>query len=385
MIKDIRLKNFKVFKDVHIRLAQLNLLTGINGRGKSTLIQSLLLCKQTSEKGKLENVLELNKPFVELGTADDIRHKGSSRSSDIIIGFSYETDTITKLTYTIKESEKEGEEEVAVITKARLNDTDFGYDSFKQRQTMSTLEALPQFDPIPFKRIAFVPADRIGPKPSYEVGERNDYISFGEQARFAVSTLANRKLESVHKALVLGTTTSNTLDTQVGLWLGDILMSPFNSLKIDDENPHVISLFFQVSGNNAYQFTPPNMGFAFSYLLPIIVAGLLAKTGDTLIIENPEAHLHSKAQARLTKFLVKVANTGVQVVLESHSEHILNGLRIAAKEGTIEHKNINILYFKDNTEEPFMQLPIDRNGDIDVWPEGFFDQYDEDLQTLLGF
>ena len=385
MFKEIRLKNFKVFKEAKFALGSLNLLTGINGRGKSTLIQSLLLCKQTAEEGKLENVLELNRSLAKLGTADDIRHKGSSRSASIEIGFSYATEKTVELKYTVKESDKEGEEDIAIITKATWDGKGYEYPLFKQRPPTETLNALPQFEPMPFKRIAFVPADRLGPQPSYEVGERSGHISFGEQARFAVSTLANRKLEPVHKHLVLGQTSSNTLDTQVGLWIGRILMSSFNSIKIEDENPHVISLFFQAAGNSAYQFTPPNMGFAFSYILPIIIAGLLAKEGDMLIIENPEAHLHSKAQARLAQFLVKVAQTGVQVVLESHSEHILNGLRIAAKEGEVEPHKLNVLYFRDDVEEPCVQLPIDENGDIDVWPEGFFDQYDEDLQTLLGF
>lgn len=387
MFKNIHLKNFKVFKDARIELGHLNLLTGINGRGKSTLLQALLLCKQTAEEGKLDNQLLLSGDLINLGSYNNIRHTGSRPGEGINIDFAYEDEKgIHLLQYQIANSEKDGKRHTAVITKATLDKTSYDYPNIQQQIAPAKLGLLPQFSPLPFKKIAFVSADRLGPQEVYETTESGESIYLGEQAKYAINTLSERRQELVNEALILGDDDNNskTLETQVGKWVGEVLMTPRTVINVDNSNTHILSLFFQ-TGDSKNKFTPPNMGFAFSYILPVIIAGLLVKEGDVLIIENPEAHLHSKAQAKLTEFLVKVANTGVQVILESHSEHILNGLRIAAKKKDVPANRLNVLYFKNDIEEPCLRLPIDQNGDIDLWPDGFFDQYDEDLQTLLGF
>jgi predicted ATPase len=363
----------------------MNLLTGINGRGKSTLLQSLLLCKQTAEEGKLDNQLWLAGDLVRLGNYGNIRHADSISREDIVLEFDYETDQAYKrLSYRIRSSEKDGYETVAVIIKSTFGDISYDYPiAHQQIQDMEALKLLPQFSPLPFKNIIFVPADRLGPQEYYQADIGRDGINFGRQAIYAVNTLLKHRKKLVHEQLVLGED-AKTLETQTGEWISDILMAPKTMITLDDSNPHIITLSFQ-TGRSSNQFTPPNMGFAFSYLLPVVIGGLLAEAGDVLIIENPEAHLHAKAQSKLTQFCIKVANTGVQVILESHSEHVLNGLRIAAKEGTLPAENMNVLYFRNDTASPCIGLPIDKNGDIDLWPDGFFDQYDEDLKQLLGF
>jgi predicted ATPase len=126
------------------------------------------------------------------------------------------------------------------------------------------------------------------------------------------------------------------------------------------------------------------VGFGYSYILPIVVSGLIAKEGEILIVENPEAHLHPKAQSRLAKFLAKVSSCGVQVFIESHSDHILNALRIAVLDDIITHEDLSILYFQQNPEQPVVQIPVQPNGGIEEWPEGFFDQMDKDFARLFG-
>ena len=145
-------------------------------------------------------------------------------------------------------------------------------------------------------------------------------------------------------------------------------------------------MFFIFHINNK-NYTPPNVGFGYSYVLPIILAGLIAKKGEILIVENPEAHLHPGAQSRLSQFLVRVANQGVQVFIESHSDHILNALRVCVKQIEIEPDEVKVFFFANNeknTTTPEIFTPtIDIDGRIDEWPDGFFDEWNNNLIELL--
>jgi len=110
------------------------------------------------------------------------------------------------------------------------------------------------------------------------------------------------------------------------------------------------------------RFKPVNVGFGYSYLLPIVVSGLIAEPGDILIVENPEAHLVPSAQSRIANFLARVSRTGVQVFIESHSEHILNGLRIAVKEKLFGHEETNIIFFEGDKEYSIRKIPVIEGG-----------------------
>ena len=148
----------------------------------------------------------------------------------------------------------------------------------------------------------------------------------------------------------------------------------------------MLLLYFKVNG---VKCKPTNVGFGYAYVLPILVAGLTSTPKHTIIIENPEAHLHPKAQARLIEFLAKVASNEVQIFIESHSEHILNALCIAVitEENSIKNDDISVLYFQDTPEgEPnCTRIPILANGNIEEWPDGFFDQTNKDYKILYGF
>jgi predicted ATPase len=131
-------------------------------------------------------------------------------------------------------------------------------------------------------------------------------------------------------------------------------------------------------------YKPINVGFGYSYALPIIVSGLIAQPGDILIVENPEAHLHPYAQSQLVKFLARVSAGGVQVFVETHSDHILNGVRLAVVDKILAPQNTNILFFATGETVSITQIPIDEEGRIENWPERFFDQLDKDFERLFG-
>ena len=130
-----------------------------------------------------------------------------------------------------------------------------------------------------------------------------------------------------------------------------------------------------------------HVGFGLTQVFPIIVAALSRTEGDLLLIENPEVHLHPAGQAMMGCFLAEVAAAGVQVLIETHSDHILNGIRRAVKAGLLAPEDLAIHFFRDRDSEgeQVISPTIDRAGNIDVWPKGFFDQFDKDMNHFAGW
>ncbi len=173
-----------------------------------------------------------------------------------------------------------------------------------------------------------------------------------------------------------------TVDLQTEFWLDMIFKGAKYKIKqVEDAN--LLTLSFSPDGTFDYYKTT-NVGYGYSYILPIIVAGLISQRGEILIVENPEAHLHPFAQSIIAKFLTLVSLKGVQVIIESHSEHILNGLRIPVYQNIIKGEHLNVLYFDKGTDSNFIKIDIDDNGGINNWPKNFFDQSTRDLNYLFG-
>jgi predicted ATPase len=115
---------------------------------------------------------------------------------------------------------------------------------------------------------------------------------------------------------------------------------------------------------------------------------LASPPGTLILIENPEAHLHPKGQAKMGELLALAASCGVQVVIETHSDHVLNGIRLAVHGGKLDPKDVQLHYFQrqEKQGQAFTEVVsprIDRNGRIDKWPDGFFDEWDKSLDALL--
>ncbi len=237
-------------------------------------------------------------------------------------------------------------------------------------------------DNLNFEKIHFISADRIGPQEIYLKSNLSDFAHVGTKGEFAVNLLNKMAQELVNEELCLGED-AKTLITQTEAWLGNIL-APL-SLEVKPLKANLLELL--IGG-----FRPSNVGFGYSSILPIIVTGLIAKPDEKIIIENPEIHLHPKAQSALVEFLVKVANTGVQIFIESHSDHILNGLLVQCKKfeenkGGIQKDDVTINYFhKDEMDQTkITKINIEEGGRIRYTPKGFFDQLTIDYEFLMGF
>jgi hypothetical protein len=128
-----------------------------------------------------------------------------------------------------------------------------------------------------------------------------------------------------------------------------------------------------------------NVGVGVSQLLPVVVLCLAVPVGSTLLIEQPELHLHPSVQLRLAEFLAACALTGRQVVVETHSEHLVNGIRLLASRGWVQPERDVALSFieKDEYGTRVTEIPITQDGTITRWPRHFFDEAEQTLSSIL--
>jgi predicted ATPase len=132
---------------------------------------------------------------------------------------------------------------------------------------------------------------------------------------------------------------------------------------------------------------PIHVGFGLTQVFPIVVAALSAAAGDIILIENPEVHLHPAGQSLMGQFLAEVARAGVQVILETHSDHVLNGIRRFVKAEQFKPEQVALHFFRPRTDKAAQVLSpqLDRTGNVDTWPEGFFDQFDKDMNYFADW
>ncbi|MEI7776209.1 MAG: DUF3696 domain-containing protein [Verrucomicrobiota bacterium] len=183
---------------------------------------------------------------------------------------------------------------------------------------------------------------------------------------------------------------TNKLIDQVAAWLQQL--SPGVRLSADRvKGTDEVQLCYEFIGHSrrtkSNPYRPGNVGFGLTYSLPIIVACLATPPGALLLLENPEAHLHPQGQLALGELLSLVAADGVQLVIETHSDHILNGIRLAVKAQRLQADNVALHFFSRSIEsgDSEVQSPaLLPDGRLSNWPIGFFDQWDKSLDALLG-
>ena len=363
MIENLKLKNFKAFTDQSLNFNSLTLLSGLNSTGKSSVIQALLLLRQSYQQGLLPNIgLSLKGELAIIGTAQDA----------------------------LCEYAQEDSIELELIQKY----SDSGKWVFNYNQQADILELNNSPSEEIYKHNLFhdnfhyLQAERIGPRPYFEmsdfkVRQHNQIGSRGEYTAHFLSRQQDQRI--IDHRLSHPSARSDNLKEQVEAWMSEV--SPGTRIEIQpNSSMDLVSLQYSYGLSNPYRAT--NVGFGITYTLPIIVAVLVSEPGTLILIENPESHLHPKGQAKLGELFAIAANCGIQIIVESHSDHILNGIRVAVHDAKIEPEEVQLHYFQREIKEgqaitEVISPQIDRNGRIDQWPEGFFDEWDKSLMTLL--
>lgn len=365
MITKIDIRNFKSLKDVSIKTRSLNLLMGLNGMGKSSLIQILLMLKQSKDIYNRE--LLLDGYLTKIGKGKDALYQ-FAEEENIFLGLKL-SDSI-KYEWNFKvDSELE-----KLISKN-------GYAKEYLKKLEKGLE-----------KFQYLSADRITPLDvydtqksiisNYEIGERGEFTAhllnvFGSKIK------VNETLKSENSSDL-------SLINQVNGWLNSI--SPgvnLNVIEVPLLDKVLLNYEFLLkNGRKTNGFKPKNVGFGISYVLPVVTALLLSQKGRVIIIENPESHIHPKGQAELGRLMALSAKNGSQIFVETHSDHIVNGIRVAVKEGCIKKDDVTISYFDKITteQEQYTRLTpimVDIYGELSEYPIDFMDEWNNQLIKLI--
>ena len=398
MITKLKLYNFKSHLNTELDLGPLTLLTGINSSGKSSIIQSLLLLRQSVKKGRPG--LDLNKPLCDIGKGFDALSRFAL--DDLIAfqiwcgpneGFQWVFDLHKHLDSTFIPCKTFDN-----LPNSRLLPL-FTDEENKDRPMQPQLGGLVPMDASPSLKdlhlfsnnFQYLSASRwanrsLYPMDSYAVEvERQLSLEYGQGElvghflhRFGNARDFNIKLDS----LLHPTSTSRNLLDQTIAWESEI--SPQVTMTVERKGSENVSVEYGYGDNKG--FRSDNVGFGLSYTLPVIVALLSASPGALLILENPESHLHPRGQSKLAELIALAAQCGIQIIMETHSDHIFNGIRKTVMNKLIDKDNVKIHFFELNEDNVSQgtEIQLSENGRLLNYKSGLFDQFDKDLDTLLG-
>ncbi len=383
MIKFINIQNFKSHKSTPINLKNLTVLCGNNGVGKSSAIQLFLLLREAYIKDKSFDILDLKSNPVKIGTPNDAIYQFSENDS-------FEIDLITS-TETYKFIYEANSENDKVKTFIALN------------KETSIIPVEVNQESLFNNNFQYIGASRFGPQEKYEkddkiVGVHKQISVIEGKAEYFVHFLDKYKNQEVLKEICFLNEdfTYTDLSAQVVAW--EKCISKGVNIVIEDIGKlgFLLKYNFETEASptkKTKNFEATNVGFGLSYVMPILVAILSAQKGSLIIIENPEAHLHPSGIAKLTELICIAAEAGIQIIIETHSDHIINGILVQSKlyeeNGRgINKNNVSIYQFdRDENEHctKAIEVHIENGGKLKNQPIGFFDQIEIDLEKLMGF
>ena len=364
MFDSLRLSNFKCFEDDTVRFGGLTVLAGLNGSGKSTVIQALMVLRQSSFMGGRFGAqrvdLRWQGPLVDIGTFDEVLSENASKEIIVL----------------------EVSSGASGAVGARIQLTSRGQRADGIETSSESVGSF--YRPTLF----YLAADRLGPQetlPSVEEGG-TPATPLGKTGKHVLWYLGRHGRRHVLGAVRHPSESKETLLSQTNAWLGSV--SPGAELRATSIPKHSFAVptfsFSGEDGERTGDFWATNVGFGLSYVLPVVVAFLAAQKEDIVVIENPEAHLHPAGQTKVAELAARAVAGGAQVILETHSDHVLDGVRLAVRDKTLRPDQVVLNYFERDGVGVRITTPVvDRDGRLDRWPPGFFDQQEINLARLV--
>ncbi|QPJ61718.1 MAG: DUF3696 domain-containing protein [Candidatus Nitronauta litoralis] len=380
MLNQLTLKTFKCFELLKLPLRPLTILSGSNACGKSSVLQGLVLLYQTMREHEWSKYLLLNGDSIQLGTVSDVVDEVHSRRS-FEIGLVDGDSRCYRWVFFGERSEMSMKiENLTINDKTYTQPEKLRYLLPEDQNSTTSIFANR------LRRLTYITAERMGPREIYPLEDKQITSVVGSIGEHTVSLLHRNRDENVLEKLVLPTAPP-TLLRQVEERMR--ILFPGFALKVEQvQQANAVILSIRTSDDTEFH-RPIHSGFGITQILPIVVAALSSKKESLILIENPEVHLHPAGQALMGQFLADVASAGVQVIVESHSDHVLNGVRRSVKSGSLSSENVAIHFFKkrspDANDSQVISPTLDKTGNIDVWPEGFFDQFDKDMNHFAGW
>ncbi len=377
MIKEIQLDNFKSFQSEKIPFKYLTVFSGINGMGKSSAIQSILLLRQSFLLGHLNKNggLFLDGEYSKPGNGRDIFYAGGGEKDDIGIALDFFNGQRADFRFTYsKDSDIQPTAHFGVT----------GFD-FKQATIFND-------------DFFYLNADRLSPERDVFPASQSNIQkrNLGKNGQYAVHYISNNARKPID---IIGlkhplALTNNLLDN-VDAWLREI--SP--GIRVTPQfypelNSARLGYSYDTGSGRTEEFKPANVGYGITYVLPIITQLLISKPGQTIIIENAESHLHPSGQASISKLCTLAAKNEVQVILETHSDHIINSILVAINQNSktpaegIGREKVELLFI-DRAENALKstvhKIEIQPNGRVQKAPKNFYDQFSKDMKAIMGF
>jgi predicted ATPase len=390
VIRQLDLRHFKCFERLKLPLRPLTVLSGTNAAGKSTVVQPLVLLHQTMLDHEWSRRLALNGRAARLGTVSDVVDRVHGRGgfdvemehsegTRIVWRFGGErSDMSMHIDRVVVDWEEGGLHadggDLGVRFRYLLPDGDIPAGA---RQLTDQLRSL-----------IYLGAERIGPRDTYPLrdtaltgevgptGERIPGFLYAGADERVLPDLALQGIPGTRRRQVEGH-----------------MRRFFPGCRVEVEKvPGASAVMLRLGTSAATELhTPHHTGFGLTQVLAIVVVALSLAEGGLLIVENPEVHLHPGGQALMGGFLSQVAAAGVQVIIETHSDHVLNGVRRAVKTDLLSSEAVSLHFFRPRgtdgregaaqVESPVM----DEDGRLDSWPDGFFDQFEKDSSFFAGW
>ncbi len=491
MLETISLNNFKGFNNLqNLKIKPITILCGTNSCGKSSILQSILLLKQTLESQNPNQILLLNGRLVHLGSFENIvfeknadnrlvfelnfqltkedciagaranaiplalslgdlfPQKGLLQNQDVLIRVKFvlklpnikskitsniKTIIVEQFQFDIEAVGLDKQKIPGAFIDIKLSDNDFYTINFKNLRTrinheksVSTGEIISakiKFTSLFSIRLISIKNDSekntslletdvsltifrinnllqsifssysyLGPlreEPSrryiYEdeiteigiKGENAAYIYLIERDKAVLNHyFYDKKNNSFKQKKEL------TLSDAVQEWLELMNIKGFKS-EIKNE---IVYLELNSSFASTTRVSIADVGFGVSQIFPIILEGLRMQHRNTLLLEQPEIHLHPNLQMQLADYFIALAKSGKKVMIETHSDHIINRLvRRIVEDETGILKSLIAIYFISATDSgsTFEEICIDENFGVTNWPEDFFDQAALEQENIL--
>ena len=486
MLESIALYNFKSFEELpELRIKPITILCGTNSCGKSSILQSILLLKQTVESKNPNQTLLLNGRFVHLGTFDNIIFE-KKMENNVVLNFSFKLpkrgvfqskqrqmhsipyqlilrDIIPSESYTHNEEffinfkiSLQTEQKSKILKSMTINHLDLKIETkkaneekipeayiemnleenelykikwesihsrFRDSSDNKSGEAtakikfanlLPisidfQDDPIENKRISdiellfyrldnlfqsiFSTFTYIGPlreEPSRRYIYEDEIVEIGIKGENAAYIYLAEQDNSIKNLFFYDEENNSFIESTKSLKLSKALTNWLNFMKIKDLRPEptneIIYLNLNSSSADKTRVNIADVGFGVSQIFPIVLEGLRMPKGNTLLLEQPEIHLHPNLQMQMADYFISLALSNKKVIVETHSDHIINRLvRRIVEDEQFNLKELIGIYFIKPTEKGsvYEEICIDDKRGITNWPIDFFDQTATEQEKIL--
>ncbi len=350
MLESIAIKGFKSIAEQTIALKPLTLITGVNSTGKSSVIQSILLLARFLN---VQNELRMAELTANYDEFREVKNKYINAKEVILsanLGFASYSLTMT------------------------ADDDDWLMEGSVDELLFEPAKATTGSE------LFYLNANRQG----QEAIAARSKKKVGDHGEFLFNAFEQRKNSPLVEQLC-AFKDSPLLGLQVSRWLS-LVVDIKTELRTEVINTTQVKVSFDFDQMN--DLNPFNLGAGVSFAAKVIILCLLAKKGDVVIIENPEIHLHPKAQAELGTFFAFIANAGIQLIVETHCEHLINKVAYQVFDDKLAVGEV-VVHYKADIQGPFIAIAIDENGeynnelgDVISFPTGFFDASLTDLLAM---